>query len=50
MKYTEHQRVWPLNYYQQHPISYLDESQDTFRRTHGINISKTLVWRIIHSF
>ncbi|EGZ16884.1 hypothetical protein PHYSODRAFT_498903 [Phytophthora sojae] len=49
-KYTKQQRVWLFNYYQHHPLSYLDEAQDAFKRTHGTEISKISVWRIIHSF
>ncbi|KAJ8575764.1 hypothetical protein ON010_g3455 [Phytophthora cinnamomi] len=48
-KYTNQQRIWLFNYYQLHPLSYLDEDQDAFRRAHGTEISKASVWHIIHS-
>ncbi|KAG6621822.1 Choline/Carnitine O-acyltransferase [Phytophthora cinnamomi] len=49
-KYTNQRRIWLFNYYQHHQLSYLDEALDAFRRAHGTEISKTSVWRIIHSF
>ncbi|KAG6947934.1 hypothetical protein JG688_00015328, partial [Phytophthora aleatoria] len=32
-------RVWLLNYYQEHPLSDLDEAQDAFKHAHRIGIS-----------
>ncbi|POM61966.1 hypothetical protein PHPALM_28936 [Phytophthora palmivora] len=48
-KYTSQQHIWLYNYYQYHPPFYLDEAQDSFRRAHGTEISKTSVLRLIHS-
>ncbi|KAH9088311.1 hypothetical protein LEN26_019545 [Aphanomyces euteiches] len=31
-----------------HPLAYLDEAQDAFQQKHGIAISKTSVWQIVH--
>ena len=47
-KFTPAQRAWLFDYYQAHPLAYLDEAQDAFARIHRVPISKTSVWRIVH--
>ncbi|KAF0706667.1 hypothetical protein AaE_014003 [Aphanomyces astaci] len=47
-KFTTAQRSWLFDYYQAHPLAYLDEAQDAFQQKHGIAISKTSVWQIVH--
>eukprot|EP00644_Phytophthora_capsici_P002134 jgi/Phyca11/114819/e_gw1.27.360.1 len=49
-QYTQQQRQWLFNYYQEHPLAYLDEVQDAFKRAHSVDISKTSVWRILHAY
>ncbi|OWZ10567.1 LOW QUALITY PROTEIN: hypothetical protein PHMEG_00016568 [Phytophthora megakarya] len=46
-KFTKPQRNWLYQYYQQYPLSYLDEAREAFIRAHLI-ISISSVWRIIH--
>ncbi|OWZ11046.1 hypothetical protein PHMEG_00015987, partial [Phytophthora megakarya] len=41
---------WLYQYYQEKPLSYLDEAQTVFTQAHRVAISKTSVWRIIHDF
>ncbi|KAH9113118.1 hypothetical protein AeMF1_012642 [Aphanomyces euteiches] len=47
-KFTQSQRTWIFDYYQEHPLAYLDEAQKAFQNTHNIAISKTTVWQIVH--
>ncbi|RHZ17423.1 hypothetical protein DYB26_003126 [Aphanomyces astaci] len=49
-KFTTPQRQWLFEFYDRHPLAYLDEAQSAFKRVHRIAISKTTVWRIIRSF
>eukprot|EP00644_Phytophthora_capsici_P006574 jgi/Phyca11/118488/e_gw1.36.361.1 len=49
-KFTESHRKWLFDFYQQRPLSFLDEAQEAFKRAHHISISISSVWRIIHAF
>lgn len=44
------QRRWMLDYYHEHPLAFLDEAQDAFKKAQSVDISKPSVWRIIHEF
>jgi transposase len=41
-------RTWVYQHYQANPLAYLDETQEAFKRAHGIPISISSVWRIVH--
>ncbi|RHY27054.1 hypothetical protein DYB32_007083, partial [Aphanomyces invadans] len=48
-KFTAAQKQWLLDFYDRHPLAYLDEAQSAFKRVQRVDISKTSVWRIIQS-
>lgn len=45
-KFTETQRNWLCEYYNRHPLAYLDEPCNEFKQEHGIAKSKSSVRRI----
>ncbi|KAG6586916.1 uncharacterized protein IUM83_19613 [Phytophthora cinnamomi] len=49
-QYSKEQRQWLFDFYQEHPLAYLDEAQGAFKQAFSVDISKTSVWRIIHEF
>ncbi|OWZ22652.1 hypothetical protein PHMEG_0002596, partial [Phytophthora megakarya] len=47
-RFTVAIRQWLCSYFEDSPLSYLDEAQATFEDTHHITISIFSVWRLIH--
>ncbi|OWZ20036.1 hypothetical protein PHMEG_0005607 [Phytophthora megakarya] len=49
-KLTAAHRAWLCNFYDKHPLSYLDDAQTAFVQAYHITISTSSIWRIIHEF
>lgn len=48
-KFSKEQQQWVIKYFQERPLSFLDEAKSAFEAQHGLSISVTSVWAIVHS-
>ncbi|OWZ06109.1 hypothetical protein PHMEG_00021682 [Phytophthora megakarya] len=49
-KFTAAHQARLCDFYDKHPLSYLDEAQTAFVQAHHFTISTSSIWRIIHEF